>query len=96
VTLRLWASGRDYTREISSGRIVGGSQDIDRHYTEYWTLLRSADTRGASRNDGSCPSCAAPLSVNMAGVCDYCGNHITRGEFDWVLSKIEQDDVYAG
>jgi hypothetical protein len=32
----------------------------------------------------------------MAGTCSYCSAHITRGEFDWVLSKIEQDEAYEG
>jgi hypothetical protein len=32
----------------------------------------------------------------MAGACEYCGAHLTRGEFDWVLSKIEQDEAYTG
>jgi hypothetical protein len=32
----------------------------------------------------------------MAGSCEYCSVHVTAGEFDWVLSKIEQDDAYRG
>jgi len=32
----------------------------------------------------------------MAGNCEYCGTLVTSGAFDWVLSRIEQDDVYAG
>jgi len=32
----------------------------------------------------------------MAGACTYCGAHVTSGEFDWILSKIEQDDSYRG
>ncbi len=30
----------------------------------------------------------------MAGICDYCGAKITSGDFDWVLSRIEQDEAY--
>lgn len=49
-----------------------------------------------SRSSGSCPNCGAPLDrINMAGNCEACGTHLTRGEFDWVLSKIEQDDSYS-
>ena len=43
-----------------------------------------------------CPNCGAALKVNMAGVCEYCRSKITSGEFDWVLSRIEQDEAYAG
>jgi hypothetical protein len=32
----------------------------------------------------------------MAGACTSCGAKITAGSFDWVLSRIEQDDVYRG
>ena len=31
--------------------------------------------------------------INQAGSCDYCDAHVTAGEFDWVLSRIEQDEV---
>ena len=28
--------------------------------------------------------------------CGHCGSHVTGGEFDWVLSRIEQDEAYVG
>lgn len=96
VVMRYWASGFDYTEEIATGRVVGGSKETPRRYSEYWTLVRSASVRGAPRTDKSCPACAAPLDVNMSGECAHCGVHLTAGEFDWVLSKIEQDEAYRG
>jgi len=30
------------------------------------------------------------------GTCTYCQAKVTTGEFDWVLSRIEQDEVYVG
>ena len=75
---------------------MGGDRKRPRRYTEYWTLIRGASVRGAPSTEATCPSCAAPISVNMAGNCEYCNTHITRGEFDWVLAKIEQDDSYSG
>jgi hypothetical protein len=96
ITLRLFASGRDYTVRAGTGQLVSGSKSASRSYSEYWTLIRSSEARGAARADATCPSCAAPLTVTMAGQCGHCGSHLTRGEFDWVLSKIEQDDVYEG
>ena len=50
----------------------------------------------AAREPHACPNCGASLETNMAGECDHCGAKITRGDFDWVLSKIEQDDSYTG
>jgi hypothetical protein len=76
--------------------VVSGNPKVDRFYSEYWTLIRGAGVRGAPRTDKSCPNCGAPLDVNMAGECEHCGAKVTRGEFDWVLSKIEQDDSYTG
>ncbi len=97
ITLRFWASGLDYTVRADSGKRVSGSSSRKRGYSEYWTLIRGRAVRGAPKAAGTCPSCGAPLDrVNMAGTCEYCGGHLTRGEFDWVLSKIEQDDSYAG
>lgn len=46
--------------------------------------------------DLNCPNCGAPLKVNVSGVCGFCGGKITSGEFDWVLSRIEQDESYVG
>jgi predicted lipid-binding transport protein (Tim44 family) len=97
ITLRFWASGLDYTVRAADGKRVSGSSSRPRGYSEYWTLIRGTAVRGAPKAAGTCPSCGAPLDrVNMAGTCEYCGGHLTRGEFDWVLSKIEQDDSYAG
>ncbi|MBZ5715314.1 TIM44-like domain-containing protein [Nannocystis pusilla] len=96
LTVRVWASGIDYTARLN-GEHVSGSTRHPRTYSEYWTLIRAARVRGAPASAANCPNCGAPLDrVNMAGTCEYCGAHLTRGEFDWVLSKIEQDEAYAG
>ena len=96
LTVRLWGSGRDSTVREATGEVVSGDPRHDRLYSEYWTLIRGAGVKGAPRADKSCPNCGAPLDVNMAGQCEHCGAKITSGEFDWVLSKIEQDDSYTG
>ncbi|HWB76308.1 MAG TPA: TIM44-like domain-containing protein [Nannocystaceae bacterium] len=95
ITLRIYASAIDVTVHQKTGRIVGGSTR-PRAYTEYWTLIRSADRQGAASSSDNCPSCGAPLAVGMTGNCEHCGVKVTGGAFDWVLSKIEQDDVYTG
>lgn len=96
VTFRVFASGFDYTTNLA-GKRLSGSDTTRRAYSEYWTLIRGAEVRGAARGSANCPNCGAGLErVNMAGNCEHCGAHMTRGEFDWVLSKIEQDDSYTG
>lgn len=96
VTFRIWGSGRDYLVRKANGERLSGDPRRDRAYSEYWTLIRGAAVRGAPRADKACPNCGAELDVNMAGECAHCGSRVTSGDFDWVLSKIEQDDSYGG
>ncbi|MGE5180810.1 MAG: TIM44-like domain-containing protein [Acidobacteriota bacterium] len=96
VTVRIWGKGKDYVVRSDSGRVVRGSKHTDRAYSEYWTLIRSAARKGAARTEPACSNCGAPLHITMSGECEHCGAHVTSGEFDWVVSKIEQDDTYRG
>jgi hypothetical protein len=96
ITLRIGAEGNDYTVD-STGRVVAGSNKRLRRWTEYWTFIRNRQANPLhSRTDLSCPNCGAPLKVNVTGICEFCEGKISSGEFDWVLSKIEQDESYAG
>jgi len=95
ITVRLFATGLDYTVS-DDGKLLSGSRSRPRDYSEYWTLIRGSARRGPSGSDNACPNCGAPLAVSMAGNCEYCGVKVTSGEFDWVLSRIEQDEVYSG
>ena len=63
---------------------------------KYWTLIRGNAARGRPRTEPVCPACGAPLQIGMAGNCEYCHARIVSGEFDWVLSRIEQDEAYGG
>lgn len=96
ITIRFWATGKDFVVNTSTGRLVRGSKSHERAYSEYWTLMRAAGKKGAPKAEPTCGNCGAPLTVNQSGECEHCGAHVTNGEFDWVLSKIEQDDTYRG
>ncbi|MBL9024487.1 MAG: TIM44-like domain-containing protein [Myxococcales bacterium] len=96
VTVRVFASCVDYTLN-AEGVVVGGNKTRAREHSEYWTFIRSAKKTGAPRTDSSCPNCGADVSkINMAGTCESCSVKVTSGDFDWVLSRIEQDEVYEG
>jgi predicted lipid-binding transport protein (Tim44 family) len=95
VTIRLFASGKDVTINTDTGATVSGSKTKDREYSEYWTLIRSSGRKGPPKTDAVCSNCGAPLKISMAGNCEFCGAHLASGNFDWVLSKIEQDDTYG-
>jgi len=96
VTVRIWGTGLDFVVDTETGKLVRGSKHRERPYSEYWTFVRSAARKGPPRSEPVCSNCGAPLKITMAGTCDHCGAHVTAGEFDWVLSKIEQDDTYRG
>lgn len=96
ITMRIWAEGYDYVVD-GSGKVVGGSNKKLRRWSEYWTFIRNRAARPAhARADLNCPNCGAPLKINVTGICEYCHGKVTSGEFDWVLSKIEQDESYKG
>jgi uncharacterized Zn finger protein (UPF0148 family) len=96
ITIRIWGTGKDFVVRASNGEHVRGSRHRERKYSEYWTLIRSAARKGAPVTQPACSNCGAPLRIGQAGECEHCGAHVTAGEFDWVLSKIEQDDSYRG
>lgn len=91
ITVRLFAEGRDHTDD-DSGRIVAGSRDM-RRWSEYWTFIRG---RSGGTEARSCPNCGAPLPTGETAICPACGGKVAAGGFDWVLSRIQQDEAYAG
>ena len=93
ITVRIYASGRDYTVN-EQGTIVGGGPTIPRHWSEYWTFVRGR--AGVAADSRVCPNCGAPRSDGQSVICEYCGGGIVSGEFPWILSRIEQDEAYRG
>lgn len=98
ITVRIYASMLDYTVTESGNKIVAGSSSRARRFSEYWTFIKSHDDGAvhAKTANEQCPSCGAPLKINMSGACEFCKSKITSGQFSWVLSEIEQDEAYAG
>ena len=101
ITVRVFASMMDWTERTADGKVVAGSKDQPRVFSEYWTFIRriggSARPEADTWDAEHCPSCGAPLDkVSQAGVCGYCEAKISNGDFDWVLTRIEQDEAYKG
>jgi len=94
ITLRVFASSIDYTIS-DEGKLLSGNRKRPRTYSEYWTVIRGSARRGEPRRDSTCPNCGAPLRIGMTGQCEYCRVKVTNGDFDWVLSRIEQDESYG-
>lgn len=95
VTVRMFAQSLDYHR-ADDGRVLSGSTSRPRRFSEYWTFIRGRGKGGAPSAQRACPNCGAPLQINQAGICEFCKAKVTSGEFDWILSRIEQDEAYRG
>jgi len=97
VTVRMTATCADYEVDERTGRMLFGSKSPSQ-FVEYWTFQRSVGVQTTDRSilDRVCPNCGAPLEINQVGECRYCRAAVTSGRFDWVLSRIEQEDEYAG
>jgi hypothetical protein len=97
ITVRITASAADF--DIDAGnRIVFGDRTV-RPFTEDWTFQRSvgvATTQKPGTLENTCPSCGAPVALNQIGECRYCKAAVTSGKFDWVVSRIEQDEAATG
>lgn len=91
ITVRIFAQGRDHTDD-AHGNVVGGSKTQLRRWSEYWTFIRTKITANATI---PCPNCGASVHAGATGVCSYCGGKITVGYFEWILSRIEQDESYG-
>ncbi|HYS54723.1 MAG TPA: TIM44-like domain-containing protein [Thermoanaerobaculia bacterium] len=98
ITFRVRASGRDYTVAGVNGgeKVVAGSKDNVRSWSEYWTFIRTRGTQSDPSKIVSCPNCGASVAVGQTGVCRHCGGKLAGGDFGWALSRIEQDEAYSG
>jgi len=96
VTVRIGATCADYETDETSGAIVFGDR-TPRPFVEFWTFQRgiAAKTGAPGLNSKTCPNCGAPLNLNQIGQCTYCGAAVMSGQFDWVLSRIEEAEEYA-
>jgi len=93
LTVRISAAAADYEVD-QTGQIVFGDRTV-RPFTEDWTFQRSvgvASSNKAGTLESTCPNCGAPLALTQIGECRYCKAAVTSGKFDWVVSRIEQED----
>ncbi|HET6794792.1 MAG TPA: transporter [Acidimicrobiales bacterium] len=98
VTVRFNAACADYDVDDRSGKIVRGDRDV-RQWSEDWLFQRSSSA--TTRSDGGtlaqkCPNCGAPLEADVSGTCPYCRQMVMGGQYDWVLSRIDQVPGYYG
>lgn len=92
IVTKIDASCADYTVN-AQGKMISGSKSIA-GFTEYWTFIRTVNVvtdNNKQLKDNKCPNCGAPLEVSATGKCNYCGAIVSSGQYDWVLSQIDQN-----
>lgn len=97
LTFRIFAHMVDYTVD-KNGQMIRGNKKRPVQFSEYWTFIKGINNNHKNpktQDFNLCPSCGAHLKIEMSGVCEYCGTKITLGQFDWVLSQIEQDEEFV-
>lgn len=94
IKVKIKSSQIDYIKDDKTNRIITGNSKIPMNCTYQWTLVRSLDVKSDASVNGiestCCPSCGAPLSINMGGTCEYCNATVTSGQYDWVLNEIRK------
>jgi hypothetical protein len=72
--------------------MVGGDNTVRRWHDEL-TFERNAGRTSnplAGVAAGFCPGCGALADIDDQGRCKACGEHVTGGEYDWVLTREER------
>lgn len=98
LTVRISAAAADFDVD-KNDKIVFGDRASVRPFQEEWTFQRSVGVATSNKPgtlDNTCPSCGAPVSLTQIGECRYCKAAVTSGKFDWVVSRIEQEDAADG
>jgi predicted lipid-binding transport protein (Tim44 family) len=96
ITVRISAAAADFEVD-KDNRIVFGDRVV-RPFTEDWTFQRSvgvATTQKPGTLENICPNCGAPVSLTQIGECRYCKAAVTSGKFDWVVSRIAQEETFG-
>src|SRR5215210_3093580 len=79
--------------EFEANMTVGMAGAEHTHYVqERWRLVRDAgvQTRPAAQvRSFQCPNCGAPFGPEGGDRCEYCGQVVSGGRFDWSVESIE-------
>ena len=92
LTVRLNASSGDCDVEVASGRLIAGDQ-LPWDWTEDWIFQRPATASSAERGTVTamaCPSCGAPVNVDITSICPFCDAAVISGKFGWSLTRIDR------
>ncbi len=97
LTVRLNSRMEDYIIDATTKRVIKGEKGLDKVNTYLLTFIRKNGVKTKpgtiELNTTNCPNCGAPTQITSSGKCEYCGSVITTGEYNWVLSNLERENV---
>ncbi len=97
LTVRITAAAADFDVD-QGGKVVFGDRSV-KPFSEEWTFQRSVGVATSNKPgtlENTCPSCGAPVALTQIGECRFCKAAVTSGKFDWVVSRIDQEDAAGG
>ena len=89
IELKGWnqSAGRDYITAVLTSRYENAGSSIKYEVN----LSRKTGTLTTKENNSSiCPHCGAPLQLDEAGKCEYCGSVIKVADTDWTVTNIKR------
>jgi hypothetical protein len=79
--------------EFEANMTVGMAGAEHTHYVrERWRLVRDAGVKSkppAQVKSFQCPNCGAPFGPEGGDRCQYCGQVVSGGRFDWSVTSID-------
>lgn len=97
LTVRLNSRMKDYIIDDRTNAVLRGDKETERVNTYLLTFIRKNGVKTKEGtlelNTTNCPNCGAPTKITSAGKCEYCGSVITIGEYNWVLSNLQRENV---
>lgn len=90
VEMILNTSFYEYNQENTTGKVVGGSNQIKQRTTYQLLFLRKKGTKTeTTKKVERCPNCGAKLEM-IQNKCEYCETWVLNGVRNWLLTDVER------
>lgn len=92
VTTRYVIEFYDYIIKKDTKQVVRGNSNRKIRMTYEMTFIEKLEKTKLDK----CPNCGAPISINSAGICEYCNSKIVDDNAEWIMSKklsLHQDNL---
>ena len=89
----------DYTMNDADGKILSGSDTIEKFMTYEWELTRTTGTSTVGTGELTqtvCPNCGAPVDINASARCEYCDTVLTQETHNWAICSIKGISQISG